>query len=582
MSDTYRLQCRNGTWYYHRRVPDHLVGEFGRNVVKVSLGTKSKAEAKKLRTIQDLKWDAQFASFEQQGASPSVPSSKVTVPLADIVRDYVKRMDRKSELAITENGPVNRDELASLVENAEIELGILQNPDDPRQEEWISRAWDRVLQSTNVSFEPIGSAREQFYALVRRALLELTRRRLARATDDFGRAHFDEIFNPSRGPDITFGALVEEYLAWKKEVGRVNKRDAKTTDKIIANVALVREIIGEDTPVSRIDHDACERFLRLLAATPTNRTKLYPGIPLEQAAERATLQNKPLLSHKTQLQYLGTLRDILQRALRKQVLTYNPAAGLQPLTERTEANHEKRDPFTIPQLNTFFRNAFYKECAKDRSSIYAASRNVWRFWLPLICLFTGMRPREAAQIEISDIQKSPAGTWFISIAPSEEQSGADAPDGGYKTRKSIKTATSRRRIPIHPELEKLGFWELLNWRRKQNFPSTFLFSEMPVNKYGDRVAYALRRFNEDFLPKAMEMGERQSFYSFRHSFRDALRRCKAPSDTLQALGGWSQANSASDDYGDKTDPDLQVEWIRKVHYPILDLTELYIETGLQN
>jgi len=75
MSDTYRLQCRNGTWYYHRRVPDHLVVEFGRDVVKVSLGTKSKAEAKKLRTIQDLKWDAQFASFERQGASPSVPSS---------------------------------------------------------------------------------------------------------------------------------------------------------------------------------------------------------------------------------------------------------------------------------------------------------------------------------------------------------------------------------------------------------------------------------------------------------------------------------------------------------------------------
>lgn len=576
MSDTHRLQCRNGTWYYHRRVPEHLVAEFGRPVVKVSLGTKSKAEAKKLRTIQDLKWDAQFANLERQGSSPSVPSSKVTVPLSDIVRDYVRRMDRKSELALGENAPSSREEWTALVENAQIELDILQNPEDPRREEWISQAWDRVLQAADVSFEPVGPARDQFHALVRRALLELTRRRLARATDDYGRAHFDELFNPSRGPEMTFGALAEDYLAWKREVGRVNQRDAKTTDKIITNVALVREIIGDATLVSRIDHDACERFLRLLAATPANRLKLYPGIPLEQAIERAAAQKKPLLAHKTQLQYLGAFRDILQRGLRKQLLTHNPATGLQPLVERTEANHEKRNPFTLDQLNAFFRSSFYDECGQDRSTIYMSSRNVWRFWLPLICLFTGMRPREAAQIEISDIQRTPAGTWFISIAPAEEQSDADATEGTYMARKSIKTANSRRRIPIHPELDRLGFWELLKWRRKQNFPDTFLFSGMHVNKYGDRVAYALRRFNEDFLPKAIEMGDRQSFYSFRHCFRDALRRCKAPSDTLQALGGWSQGNSASDDYGDKTDPDLQVEWIQKVHYPSVDISQLYV------
>lgn len=508
MSDTYRLQCRNGTWYYHRRVPDHLVVEFGRDVVKVSLGTKSKAEAKKLRTIQDLKWDAQFASFERQGASPSVPSSKVTVPLADIVRDYVKRMDRKSELAITENGPVNRNELASLVENAEIELGILQNPDDPRQGEWISRAWDRVLKSANVSFEPVGPAREQFFALVRRALLEMTRRRLARATDDFGRVHFDEMFNPSRVPSISFGALADDYLSWKKEIGKVNNRDAKTTDKIVTNVALVREIIGDDTPVSRIDHDACERFLRQLATTPANRTKLYPGLRLEEAAELAAKNNKPLLAHKTQLQYLGALRDILQRALRKQLISHNPASGLQPLIERSEANHEKRDPFSLPQLSAFFSSSFYTQCAADRSRIYTASRHTWRYWLPLICLFTGMRPREVSQIEIADVTKTAAGTWYISVAPADEQFEPSAGPTGHQVRKSVKTSASKRRIPIHPELEKVGFWELMKWRRKHDCPDTFLFPDMAANKYGDRAAYALRRFNDEFLPKAIQIGDR--------------------------------------------------------------------------
>ena len=67
---------------------------------------------------------------------------------------------------------------------------------------------------------------------------------------------------------------------------------------------------------------------------------------------------------------------------------------------------------------------------------------------------------------------------------------------------------------------------------------------------------------------------RQSFYSFRHSWRDALRRIDAPDSTLAAVGGWSQGKT-SDAYGDASDPDHQIKIVEKISFPGLDLSPLY-------
>jgi len=85
----------------------------------------------------------------------------------------------------------------------------------------------------------------------------------------------------------------------------------------------------------------------------------------------------------------------------------------------------------------------------------------------------------------------------------------------------------------------------------------------------------LKRFRDSYLPNAIKLEPRQSFYSFRHSWRDALRRINAPSSTLRAVGGWSQGKVASDAYGDQFDPDFQIKFIKKVSFPGLDLTALH-------
>jgi hypothetical protein len=40
-------------------------------------------------------------------------------------------------------------------------------------------------------------------------------------------------------------------------------------------------------------------------------------------------------------------------------------------------------------------------------------------------------------------------------------------------------------------------------------------------------------------------------------------------------GRWSQDKLTSDDYGDKSDPDYQAQFVKEITFPGLDLSSLY-------
>jgi integrase len=307
----------------------------------------------------------------------------------------------------------------------------------------------------------------------------------------------------------------------------------------------------------------------MLARIPANRTKIYGTRPLDYAIERAAAENKPLLSPVTQQRYLAALHDVLDLGVKKRLILVNPAEGLKPIKRDNVAASEKRKPFTLEQIKLFFQSKFYLDCAKHPVP-FAQDKSGWRFWLPLICLFTGMRPNEAAQMHLDDLKCTPQGTWYLHIVATGDEDDGE-PSGSAKT---LKTATSRRKIPVHPELTKIGFLQFAQTSKKSS-ATPRMFPGLKPDKYGNHATYALKRFRDTFLPSAIKMEPRQSFYSFRHSWRDALRRSDAPPSTLQALGAWSQGKLTSDDYGDKADPDYQAKFMNEITFPGLDLFSLY-------
>ena len=64
-------------------------------------------------------------------------------------------------------------------------------------------------------------------------------------------------------------------LALVAEEASANGTSRKWLDKQTATLGLLREIVGDETPVRSIDFDACLRVRSTLARVPANRSKLY-------------------------------------------------------------------------------------------------------------------------------------------------------------------------------------------------------------------------------------------------------------------------------------------------------------------
>jgi hypothetical protein len=576
VSDQRLLRRKNGVYYYRRRVPLHLVAQFGKKFVQLSLHTTDLKEAKKRRTLRDVEWDAKFAACSSPAngdASPAVQTSLLAQPLSEaeliqLVRDYVARQHQLATKRDVTDYPENPTQKAEMRIEAEVESQILTSRDHPQAQQWIYIAGQEALKPAGASLKDPAIPGEALAELVRRALLELTRRRHARLADDHSRSFFDQLFDPGRPVKETFGKVAEQYQRLVEEDADINGLGAKGLDRQRATIALIREIVGDQTQIDAIDYDACLRARTVLARLPANRTKLYPDLPIDQAIARAEKDGKPLLAPVTQERYLGALRDILDLAAKKRLISVNPAEGLKPIKRDAVAASEKRKPFTLQQIADFFKSGFYAECAKQ-SPAFAHDKQGWRFWLPLLCLFLGARPNEMAQMHVADLKRTQKGTWYLDIegtADEEDSNGAS---------KTLKTVTSRRKIPLHPELIKIGFVQFVEQRKKvSGDPRLFL---LVPDKYGNHASYPLKRFRDAYLPDATKLEARQTFYSFRHSWRDALRRIKAPDSTLVGVGGWSQA--ISDNYGDKLNPDFQIEIIKKISFPGLDLCMLHLTKG---
>jgi hypothetical protein len=515
-----RLQRRNGVYYYRRRIPFHLVAKFGKKFVQVSLQTNNLKEAKKRRTLRDLEWDAKFAAASGSangGTDPAVQTSAQPLSeteLIQLVRDYVMRRDQLARKREITDYPENPAQRAEMTIEAEFESQILTSRDDSQTQQWIYMAGQEALKPAGRTFEDPDVPGEVLAELVRRGLLELNRRYRARLADDHGRAFFDQLFDPTRPPKENFGRVAEHYLRLVEEDAAINKLGAKGLDRQRAIIALIREIVGDKTPVHAVDYDACLRVRTVLARLPANRKKLYGDLPIDQAIERAAKEGRPLLAPVTQERYIAALRDILDLAAKKQLITINPAVGLRPIRRDTIAASDKRKPFTLEQIADFFNSGFYAECAKQ---------------LPILALFTGARPNEMAQMVVADLKQSEKGTWYLDI-----EATTDEDEDGKGAAKTLKTAASRRKIPLHPEVIKIGFVQFVEQRKKTGSGQR-LFPDLKPDGYGNHAAYSLKRFF------ARPICRRQSKWSLgSHSIRSGIAGAMRCGGSMPRIRHWWQ------------------------------------------
>jgi integrase len=557
------LLRRNGVYYYRRRVPRHAVATVGHKEISHGLGTSNLTEAKRFRNELDVRYDRIFADASRLALTPQAEpqANPVTPDVLASVDKYIAKLRARARQDYFANPPFNNDERFDMRVSVGTRIGILEDLDDPGAEDYVGSVLRKVVPDNR----PDLLANVSLGEIVRRGLLTVEREALARIEDKGDLGGIVALATPvtppiGAGPDLA--TAVGDYLGAVQASASANKKSQKWVDKQRAHCEVLQEIIGAATPIANIDFDTCERVQTALARVPAHRTKRYPSVPLDEAIRLAERDGADGLSSTTQDGYLRTLDGILDRAARKRLIGNNPAKGMKPLKKEVLAPHERRLPFTALQLQRFFHGKYYMNCALQAVPWKADSKG-WRFWLPILCCYMGLRPNEACQLETSDLKTTHQGTAYLDFTASSDE-GVSA--------KILKTQSSRRKVPIHPEVLALGFAQFVELRKKQG--EKRLFPSLKPDQYGNVAKYALKRFREDFLPAEIDVLERQSFYSFRHNARDALRVVNAPGEVLEGVAGWKHPGNVSDRYGDKTDPDHTVRWVHQISFPGVDLSYL--------
>jgi hypothetical protein len=283
VSDQRLLRRKNGVYYYRRRVPLDLVEKFGKEIVQLSLHTTSRKQAKKQRTLRDLEWDARFEAAratkpadavnkQPQPAAPGGPLDESAC--LELVRAYVERHDGAARKREAQWYPITVEERREMQIDAEVEAQSLCARDDLHHQ-WVHQAGTEALKAAGESFGDPDVPGEIVAELVRRGLMELNRRYRSRLADDHSRSFFDQLFDPSRPAEVTFGKLADQHLQIIVEDGSINAHSVKGLDRQRATIGLIREIVGDKTPVHAVDYDTC---LQVRASSrgcrPTGRSSM--------------------------------------------------------------------------------------------------------------------------------------------------------------------------------------------------------------------------------------------------------------------------------------------------------------------
>lgn len=256
---------------------------------------------------------------------------------------------------------------------------------------------------------------------------------------------------------------------------------------------------------------------------------------------------------------LSRVRTLLQWAFDNDFATLNAAKDIVMLDSAAASN--KRTEFDLPALRTIFASPIYSAGLRP-----SQGRGDAAYWLPLLALFTGARLEELGQLRPDDVTQhrypdgdgKDASAWAIRIT--------DDSEAGM----TLKNAGSRRIIPVHPELEALGFIAFVQAATAANHIR--LFHELRPNVYGRLTAKWGEWFSRYKRDECGITDKRMVFHSFRHTFKHYARHANMIEGVQRQIMGHSSGDVA-DGYGSGYSLHQLVEGMKLFRVPGLELSK---------
>jgi integrase len=333
------------------------------------------------------------------------------------------------------------------------------------------------------------------------------------------------------GPDRPL--LLDELDGWTA-LREGHAQDKKiTTDK--NRIRDFAEHAG-NRPVNRYRFSDFQEYVNTLARVPANMTKerALRDMTHRQAADYndslpEAHRFDTLTGKSIEANYLSPLR-VFFKSMAAEYDFRSPLAELTPTIPNSVRASIERVPFTVEELNLWFRAAAQETRADLK-------------WLPLLATLTGARVGELIHLQGKDVYRINDDLWVADLT-------TDLIVAGEAKGRQIKNKGSRRTFALHTVLSQTAFFDYCARRKEQDwlFPAAFRHGKELVK---DPASAASKRLNGRLEKLGIHRPYETTFHSTRHTAKDIMRVAKIDPRTADRQTGHAM-KTAGDAYGKKT------------------------------
>lgn len=355
--------------------------------------------------------------------------------------------------------------------------------------------------------------------LLNAARLDALREQHRRNTGDLEAEADSKLLRRVRGKQIARAeqgaTLLEMFEDWAAEMLAKGEKRADTITQDRKVIAQFASFVGRDRAIGSITAIEVAEYRDTLRELPPKwmSKRELRDLGMRAAAGKARELDLPRTAFTTINKHLSTISPLYRwvGAKPKWAGLRNPCDGLFHAKVR---GRNPRPPFTTATLNRILRSPLFVGFRSDGEEHLAGNVRAddWRFWIPLVCLFSGARIGEIAQLRLRDIAEE-RGAWLIRIRHDEGE--------------GLSTKNGEARVAvIHPILQQIGFLDFHSRciEAAGGDPAKSLFPTLAPNNRGQISGRASRWWRDYLVAIGVKHGaDGQGAHSFRHTLADRLR-----------------------------------------------------------
>lgn len=525
------IHKRAGSARYYVRVtiPADLAKDYGRTEIWKSLGTASPAEAKVKAPGVYMAIMDEFASrrrgreiVENEVAAIAWKHYSELIENDERFRDQNLTDDQLDELwreMEAEFGEYDfgayqafadiRDRIQTYKRHRERSRTLLTSGDPNKVLEAVVESVDEHVAAYRAVLPKTSPIYRKVAAGVARAEMEALKRADERDVMDWTGTPSDPLIKRAEQPKAAAAGsrIVDHYDRFLKQ--RASDISADTISQNRGVIQLFAEFVGEDLPVDQLrrKHVAEWRDQLYLMPKMAKQVTALKNLKFREVIAENRKLGRPTIDPKTINRYLSALSPFA-KWLAANDLVGNPIM-VDDMFIKLDRSKPRRAPFSNAQLKALFNSPLFRGCLSNTVEHKPGNFTIrdWRYWLPLIALFSGMRLGEIAQLLVEDVREM-HGIWIMHVT-------TDGDD-----QKRLKTVGSERIVPVHSELIGLGFLAYYSARKKAG--SKRLFPEIKPDSRGF-MSGAPSKFLNAYLDRIGVKTKTLAMHSFRHLFADRLR-----------------------------------------------------------